>query len=252
MFFINKITNDDYDDPRREFLVKLLSSGAFAAGAGSSILQPAYGQVLGAVPRKMPDNRSFFEITGAVTVNGQKADRKMLLRGNEVIKTGARSQAIFVVGQDAFILREKSELELAGDNLLLNTLRLVSGKLLSVFGKRRPKQSALNLKTTVATVGIRGTGVYCEAAEEQTYLCTCYGETSIAANNDKKSRVNIAASYHDEPKYILRDAPEGKKIVKAPVINHTDLELLLVEELVGRKPAFASGLKGYSSPRRSY
>jgi len=248
----NKIIDDEYDDPRRDFLVKLLSSGAFVAGVGSTLLQPAYAGFFGSTPKKMPQGRSFFEIKGTVTVDGKPANDRTFLKGNEVIKTGNNSQAIFVVGKDAFILRGKSELRLRADNLLIDAMRLVTGRLLSVFGTRGPKQKALRLQTAVATIGIRGTGVYCETEQDKTYLCTCYGETNIVANNDSKSQVNIATSHHDAPKYILKDAPEGKKIVAAPMINHTDLELLLIEELVGRTPEFANALQGYSSPRRSY
>jgi hypothetical protein len=33
--------------------------------------------------------------------------------------------------------------------------------------------------------------------------------------------------------------------------NHTDEELMLIEQLVGRKPAFST-LKSYTAPRKGY
>ncbi len=45
--------------------------------------------------------------------------------------------------------------------------------------------------------------------------------------------------HHDAPRYILADAPTGEKIKSAPVINHTDEELELIESLVGRSVPFA-------------
>ena len=41
---------------------------------------------------------------------------------------------------------------------------------------------------------------------------------------------------HDAPRYIY--ASGEQLIVKAPVINHTDDELFMLEALVGRMPSF--------------
>jgi hypothetical protein len=41
-------------------------------------------------------------------------------------------------------------------------------------------------------------------------------------------------------------------IRKAPFKNHTDLELALIEGLVGREPPFAFTLEQFDSPFNSY
>ena len=51
-------------------------------------------------------------------------------------------------------------------------LRVVTGAVLSVFSPGESK----TLRTSTATIGIRGTAVYLEAEESRTYVCTCYGE----------------------------------------------------------------------------
>jgi len=43
---------------------------------------------------------------------------------------------------------------------------------------------------------------------------------------------------HDAPRYIY--ASGEQLIVKAPMINHTDDELFMLEALVGRMPGFFS------------
>lgn len=256
MFYINKISNDeDYDDPRREFLTKMLGAGAFTATGASGILMPddAQAQLFGRVPKRMPKGKSFYQLKGDVAVNGKTATEETFVSTSDEVVTGDSSSAIFVVGKDAFILRENSRLQLSGSGLLLNSMRLLSGKILSVFGKRRSNQQKHLIQTQVATIGIRGTGVYCESDPEKTYLCTCYGVTDMAAKADKgASRERVESFRHDDPKYILKDGATGKKIVKAPFINHTDEELLLVETLVGRKPPYSVGADEYSSPRRAY
>ena len=51
----------------------------------------------------------------------------------------------------------------------------------------------------------------------------------------------MKTSHHDEPRYIYL----GKNTIeKAPVINHTDLELIMLEEQVLRNPPFLDGRGG--------
>ena len=109
-------------------------------------------------------------------------------------------QLIFVVGKDAFILRSNGQLTLSPNDIsepesnvksaLVNSLRLVTGKLLSVFGKSRH-----SISTPTATIGIRGTGVYVEADPEESYVCTCYGTTVISAINDQASVETISSQH---------------------------------------------------------
>lgn len=43
----------------------------------------------------------------------------------------------------------------------------------------------------------------------------------------------------EDASYILAEPQHARLIEPAPVINHTDRELTLIEELVGRLPPFA-------------
>lgn len=232
----------EIDDPRREFLIRALSAGMFM-GAGS-IIQPVYA--MGKIPKILEPGKSIYDMRGNVSVNGKKANLETSISANDTIATGRNSHVVFAVGKDAFVLRSNSRLELTGGEILINTLRLVTGKLLSVFGKTRHR-----IRTPNATIGIRGTGLYVEADPEQSYVCTCYGVVDLFADNDKRSTETIASSHHDAPRYILSNESPGKNIRSAPFINHTDLELQIIEELVGRVPPFSMAGGGYSSPRRS-
>ncbi len=45
--------------------------------------------------------------------------------------------------------------------------------------------------------------------------------------------------HHEQPRYILpKGAPQ--MMMKAPVVNHTDAELAMLESLVGRSPPFSN------------
>lgn len=241
--------SDKNFERRRDFLVKALTMGAFAASGPAGLLQPVHA--MGKIPKVLPPGKSVFEIKGDVTVNGIGATQDTQIGANDTVKTGDNSLLVFAVGKDAFILRENSEVKVSGTGVLVRGLRVLTGKLLGVFGKRDGTQQ-LRAVTTTATIGIRGTGVYFESAEDKSYVCTCYGSTQIASRNDPGTYENVVTTHHDSPRYIYADAQNGQGLEPAPVINHTDLELMLIEELVGRVPPFGAEAADYSGPRRSY
>jgi len=232
-------------EARRKFLIRALQAGVFALAGSVLMPRGARADGLGKVPRELPPGRSIYDIRGEVRVNGQKAAAETLIGPNDRIETGKDAQLIFVVGKDAFLMRANSRLELSGDDsVLVSGLRLLSGALLSVFGKKEH-----HFVTPTATIGIRGTGLYVEAEADFSYVCTCYGTTDIAAGDDA-SRETIVSRHHDAPRYIYGDGASGKRISSAPFKNHTDLELALIEALVGRVPPFNLFDEGYGSPRR--
>ena len=237
------------DDPRRRILVQMLAAGFFGAGSTASNL--ALAQILGSPPTKLPPGKSIYRISGEVTVNGQKANLDTRIAGGSTIETAANSEVVYAVGESAYIARPNTQIVVetsTSESNVVTGLRLLAGKLLSVFPSRRPVQ----LQTKVASIGIRGTGVYLESEPDQTYFCTCYGVADVSALDDPSSKETVAASHHDKPLYIVANEPMGKKIRNAPFINHTDQELMLIETLVGRQPPFVFPKADYSGPRRSY
>ena len=237
----------DLDDPRRRLLIGLLAAGT----AASLPLARALADILGEAPGKLPADRSIYRLNGEVSVNGKPADLKTRIGNGDTIETGKASEIVFVNVDTAYILRASSRLDLTQrkqGNVFVNALRMLTGKLLTVFPPGRPQQ----LYTTTATIGVRGTGVYLESDPEQTYFCTCYGTTEISANNDKQSAKTVTSRHHDDPVYVLAKAKEGKGIRSAPFINHTDQELMLIETLVGRQPPFVFPSEDYSGPRKNY
>ncbi len=235
---------DETEDPRRAFLVRALSLGLFAAGALGAGADSA-AQLFGRRPRRLPEGQSVYDVSGPVMVNGKLIRRDARIGANDTVETGKGAQLVFVVGADAFILRENSRLEMGGSGVLVETLRLATGALLSVFGRAQRKEVA----GPTATIGIRGTGLYVESEATLTYVCTCYGEVRIAASDDPSIAETIVSRHHDAPRYVYGpSAPQ--RIVPAPFKNHDDVELTLIEALVGRTPPFSLFDEGYGSPRR--
>ena len=238
------------EESRRDFMKLAIETGLFAGAASTGVLSSMAYAFGGDVPRVLGEGESVYKIKGDVSVDARKADKNTIIKANSFIKTGSNSLIIFKVGSDAHILRENSEMQLSGENFIEEGLRLVTGKLLSVFGSRS-QGSSHTLRTTTATIGIRGTGVYAESESDHSYVCTCYGVVDISASKDSNSKERIVAQHHDAPRYIMKNGKEGSLIVPAPMKNHDDEELLLVEAIVGRTTPF-SGVRSYTKPRKSY
>ena len=211
---------------KRRRLLAAGSAAALAAGFDSLRLALAQGT----------QTPGIYRIQGRVRVNGKPVQRGQTIVPGDMLQTGAGGQVIFVMGQDS------SRLETAGSNGFADTLRLVTGKLLSVFsaGER-------HVVTPTATVGIRGTGLYVEAQPKRTYVCTCYGSVVVSPAGMPNMKETITTEHHEQPRYIYADSsmPEDKMMPKAAVVNHTDAELILLESLVGREPPFVG--KGYKA-----
>ena len=227
---------DNEVDNRRDFLINALTLGLFTGINAAGLIQPA--NALSSLPGRMPEGRSIYRLEGIVMVDGKPANIKTQISPSASIQTGSNSEIIFVVASDAFILRSNSHLELGAEGLLVQGLRILSGAVLGVFGKR---EAAHRIVTPTATIGIRGTGIYVDSAPDKTYACTCYGHTRISANADPSVVRDIVTRYHDKPLYILPSASQGELIIPAPVIDHSDSELNLIEALVGRKTPFGGG-----------
>ena len=232
------------DDPRRRVLIQALAAGFFSSSAGG-----AAAQIFGRSPGPLPTGQSIYRVSGGVTVNSSPATLQTRIVPGDTVETAPNGEVVFAVAEEAFLLRGGSRMVIEKPPSGLTTaLRLVTGKVLSVFGKGRPTR----IVTATSTIGIRGTGVYTESDPEQTYFCTCYGVADIAANNDPASKETVVATHHDKPLYILAKGKEGASIRRAPFVNHTDQELMLIESLVGRVPPFVFPMQDYNAPRRDY
>jgi hypothetical protein len=208
------------DYPRRRALLALLAGGASLAG----LLREAGAQA------QIARNPGLYLAQGDVRVNGKPAKPGELVRAGDAVTTGRGGLAVFSIGQDAFLMRENSRANLAGQGLVIDALRLLSGKLLGVFVTGH----SVRINTPTATIGIRGTGAYLEAEAARTYFCLCYGSAEIASANGTM-RDAYTTTHHESPRYIYNDGRRNT-IVSARVINHTDSELIMLESLVGRTP----------------
>ena len=176
-------------------------------------------------------------VRGEVTVNGQPAEQGMQLKPGDRVATGRDAELVAVFGRDAFILRADTQVELAAgkNQRVVRALRVVTGAMLAVFAPGQSKE----IRTDSASIGIRGTAVYVELERDRTYVCTCYGVARLVPVDAPRAAETVRTKHHDQPRYVYRQGMPTR-IEKAPVINHTDAELILLESLVGRKVPFSA------------
>ncbi len=243
---------NDSDDPRRRLLLRALATGLLAGATTAQ--HAARAGLFGDRPKQLPPGRSIYRLEGRVLVNGAPATLETRIGAADVVETSGDGSIVFVVGQDAMLMRNNSKLVLTPEmgkqtftQGVVGNMRLLAGRLLTVFAKRRH-----TIETPTVVIGVRGTGVYLETDPQETYLCTCYGIVDLTATADKTSRETLETSHHEQPRYIAASGAVGKRIRGAPMKNHTDQELMLIEEIVGRTPPFVFPGDEYSAPRREY
>lgn len=210
-----------------------LRAAASAAMAAAGMLKLRAALAAGTLPPGIA------QIKGEVRINGKPAERGQRVNPGDVIITGKGAELVFVAEKDAFLVRGNSRVEYGALPVkgVVNTLRVLTGALLSVFESGRRKE----IQTVTATIGIRGTGIYVESEVRRTYACTCYGEAVLTPVDEPQSAETVRTKQHDQPRFIYGKGMP-RMLEAAPVVNHTDLELQMLEALVGRKPPFAPRL----------
>lgn len=169
---------------------------------------------------------------GEVSVNGKPAQEGMRIRRGDTISTGRNSDAIYVLGDNAFYQRADSRIDF-GKTSAATFLRVLTGGLLAVFGKGNRQ-----IATPAATIGIRGTGCYIESEQRKTYFCLCYGAAVLQPKNGQALRYET--THHERPLWI-----ENGTTSPASLVNHTDAEIIMLEEFAGRGSPFPAGGKSY-------
>ena len=223
-----------HDATRRKVLM-WAASGALGAGGLSGYLARALAS------GDLPKTSQVHRLEGSATVNGRAAKVGTPVQAGDRIATGRASQAVVVLGKDAFLLRDNTTIEMRGRGNALEELLVSGGRVLSVFAKK-----PVAIKAASATIGIRGTGAYLEVDDADVYFCLCYGE-AVVQGPGMADKV-VKTTHHEQP-LLIRAGLGTMTASGAGFKNHTDEELILLESLVGREPPF---MKDGTYPARKY
>lgn len=208
--------------PHRRAALRRLLLAAGGVAAGPALLHAALAA---------DDRTGIRMLEGDVRIDDRPAELGQQVGLGQMVETGVGAKLVFVVGDDAFLLRESSRFTMVeSEGVLL--LRYLTGKVLSVFGEGRKQ-----LDTPTATIGIRGTACYIEAEEARTYFCLCYGGALLIPKVDPNRRKALRTRHHEYPLYVGATAGPAA-VLPAHVVNHSDEELTMLEALVERRPPF--------------
>ncbi|MFT5503859.1 MAG: hypothetical protein ACI845_003021 [Gammaproteobacteria bacterium] len=170
-------------------------------------------------------------LKGSVFINKERAHPGSIIQPGDLVTTSHNGRITFSVDGDAFLLKPFTSLKVeSSSNVFIDSLRLLTGQLLSVFKTGRSRE----IVTATATIGIRGTGCFLNVKPKTTYYCNCYGKTDLRAPGINESFEAVHHSAH------VLDT-KGSKVMgmrATEVIDHTDDELRELEALVGRVPKF--------------
>lgn len=222
----------EYHPARRRLLLWIVGGGLLGPVSFPRMIQLALAMGV----KNYPQGVQLLE--GDVRINGIPATMGSPVKSGDSIITGGDGKAIVVMHRSVYLLRENTRLTLSVEpdksakEKIVSKLMLFSGKVLSVFGRGKRR-----LETKTAVIGVRGTAVYMESDPVKSYICTCYGRAEIISRYNPKIREKVRTIYHESPRFVFGPGAEDI-IVKAPVFNHTDTELIMLEKLVGRIPPF--------------
>lgn len=175
------------------------------------------------------------ELQGDVFINKRIAHQSSSIQAGDRLSVAYGGKLIFSMGEDSYLLQEGTSLEVASkDNSVVSGLRLLTGGLLSVFGKR---DTPTRIYTHTATIGIRGTGVYLNSQPGNLYFCTCYGKTDLHLGHNHDEHIE---STHHNAFNITGKSEKSMTMTATEVIGHTDDDLRLLEGYSNRKPPFDS------------
>ena len=181
------------------------------------------------------------QLKGTASVNGREARVGTPVGLGDRISTGRDSQAVVVVGPDAFLLRSDTTIEVKGREGVLSEMLVATGQVLSVFSKK-----PVAIKAATASIGIRGTGAYLEVEPASVYFCLCYGDALLEGPG--MSSKEVQTTHHESP-LLITQVGGIMRADPGPFRNHSDAELTMLEALVGREPPF---LKSGAYPAGKY
>ena len=221
---------------RRELLRKLATAGLLGGAGISGLIREALAD------QQNPVRQGVRKMYGTVLINGKKIKPGALIQPGDTIETAPDAKAVYVVGQDAFLQRGSTAVHF-GSGATAKVMRVLTGKILSVFGK-----GERSITTSTATMGIRGTGCYIDdegsGASARTYFCLCYGEVTVTPTAAPHEQLSYKTEHHDYPVFIYNELSMPRMVkpqmmLPAGVIDHSDAELILLESLVGRQVPFS-------------
>ena len=153
------MTDNVFRLQRRRWLLALAAVVTFGATGLSGLIQRA--QAAGRKP--LPEG--VHEFKGEVLINKKPAKHGAIVNPGDTVNTGPGSHVVFVIGKDAYLLRELSRLQISGEPAgksasgevkpaVVRLLNLLSGKMLAAFAGGDKRITAPTERSAFRSAGV--------------------------------------------------------------------------------------------------
>jgi len=162
-----------------------------------------------------------------ILVNGKLASKHTPISFGDEILTGDKAQIVLKLDGSVYRMGSRTRLKLP-ETTEKFSLNIFFGSVLAVFKRNTPK----TIYTNTAVLGVRGTGLFLHVDNQQTYLCTCYGDIDFADVNQPKQAVHIHGEYHQ----VVALNHQTHRFSKPAMVGHVSQDLFDLEALADRTP----------------
>jgi len=156
---------------------------------------------------------------GNVTINGETAKAKTILKKNDIIKASGKKSFIEVKYRNGSLYRLiDGEVSIQEYKRESSIIKLISGKIF-VFVKQLTSKTWFKVKTRSTLMGVRGTKFFIENNNEKIYLCVCEGLVEITQTWKSRNLSRIVKKNED-----IHVSPQ-KKIAKPVKATDTMIQM---------------------------
>lgn len=120
------------------------------------------------------------------------------------------------------------------------TSSLVAGSVLAAFTPGKPRKMKIG---GLATLSIRGTGIYARGDNEGVHYCLCYGHSTLASH-DHSVDLDTESKFHKDL-IVVKDGNIRSTKFTERKLDHTSRENIELEKLLNRPSPFGGGYRDF-------
>jgi len=186
------------------------------------------------------DSNLIQRIEGKVLLNKKPASQGALVKSADEITTLPNSKAVVLYEDEVYQIRENTTFILPSGINKDNTSNLVTGSVLAAFTPGKPRKMKIG---GLATLSIRGTGIYARTDNEGVHYCLCYGHSTLASH-DHSVDLDTASKFHKDL-IVLKDGNIRTPKFTERKLDHTSRENIELEKLLNRPSPFGGGYRDF-------
>jgi hypothetical protein len=188
------------------------------------------------------DSNLIQRIEGKVLLNKKQITQGAIVKSADEITTLPNSKAVVLYEDEVYQIRENTTFILPSGVNKENTSNLVTGSVLAAFTPGKPRKMKIG---GLATLSIRGTGIYARSDNEGVHYCLCYGRSTLASH-DHSVDLDTASKFHKDL-IVLKDGNIRTPKFTERKFDHTSQENIQLEKLLNRPSPFGGGYRDFVS-----